>query len=75
MQKAARKMGAADGGIRRFLGTAQRGFRAAVTRSINEKNFENLPRVFLRKKPGANHQKPNPTKENRKDAHEAIDHE
>jgi hypothetical protein len=55
-----------------FVGVAEPRFFTALTRLISKKNFENLPRVFLRKKPGANDQKTKPTKENRKDAHAAI---
>lgn len=40
----------------------------SLKRSVNEKILENLPRVFLRKNPGAKSPKTKPTKENRKDA-------
>ena len=72
MQKTALKTGSEKNRIDSFVGVAEPRFCTALTCLINGKNFENLPRVFLRKKPGANHQKTKPTKENRKDAHAAI---
>lgn len=70
MNKATQKTGSANSRIDRFLGTVPPRFCSSLPGPIHEKIFENLPRVFLRKKPGANSEKP--TKENRKDAHAAI---
>jgi hypothetical protein len=70
MNKATQKTGDANSGSERFLRTVPPRFCTSLTGPIHEKNFENLPRVFLRKKPGANSEKP--TKENRKGAYAAI---
>jgi hypothetical protein len=70
MNKTAQKTGSANSRIERFLGTVRHRFCASLPGPTDEEIFENLPRVFLRKKPGANSEKP--TKENRKDAHAAI---
>lgn len=75
MQKATRKTGSANGRTGPFLRTAKPRFCTWLSGAIDEKNFENLPRVFLRRKPGANHQKTKPTEVNRKDAHAALNHE
>jgi len=50
---------------------AREGASAVAFADGNVGVTKDLPRVFLRKKPGANHQT-KPTKENRKDAHAAI---
>jgi hypothetical protein len=72
MNEATRKIGSANSRNCRCQGRTELPSGTSLPRLGSEKIYENLPRVFLRKKPGANHQKPNPTKENRKDAHEAI---
>jgi hypothetical protein len=75
MRQASRKIRCSSSRIGRLPGTAQAQFCNWLPDAIDGKIFQNLPRVFLRKKPGANHQKTKPTKENRKDAHAAINHE
>jgi hypothetical protein len=54
-----------DGAISRLgwlPGTDELRSCATLPQRISKKSFQNLPRVFLRKKPGANHQKPNQPK-------------
>jgi hypothetical protein len=70
MNKATQKTGSANSRIKRFLGAVPPRFCTSPPGPIDEEIFENLPRVFLRKKPGANSEKP--TKENRKDAYAPI---
>jgi hypothetical protein len=43
--------------------------------AVSVKNLKNLPRVFLRKKPGANHQKPNQPKKIERTPTRPLNHE
>jgi hypothetical protein len=67
MQKATWKTAVENSRIEQFPRSAAHAFHGASLRTNNEKNLENLPRVFLRKNPGARSPKPNQPK-NRKDA-------
>jgi hypothetical protein len=72
MQKATWKIDSANSRIGRLPGTAKPRFCASLPSSINEKIFENLPRVFFEEKTRGEPPKTKPTKEKRKDAHAAI---
>jgi hypothetical protein len=52
--KVTRKTGIASRRIGRFRTDSGPDFCTSLSSVIDEKFFENLPRVFLRKKPGAN---------------------
>ena len=72
MKQATRKIRSANSRIGRLLGIAEPRFCTLPLDAINEKFFENLPRVFSEEKPRGELRKTKPTKENRKDAHAAI---
>ena len=75
MRQATRKIRSGNSQIGPFPERAQAQFCTSLSGIRDEKIFENLPRVFFEEKPRGELRKTKPTKENRKDAHAAINHE
>jgi len=74
-QQATRKIRSANSRIGPFPERAQARFCTSLSGIRDEKIFENLPRVFLRKNPGANCEKPNQPKKIERTPTRPLDHE